>query len=129
LKGLDNGKELPLDQDVLENSRNIIIEEDNRSTKEFVPITMEKSAWRAVPDNRYIPIHKEKTVSMDHLYEKINQTPESPEPTRARTTSRGKAQRSNTVPSPSDQKEKKRVKKTFKKKKEKLAKESINNSE
>jgi len=55
---------------------------------------MEKKAWRErvvnLDTSRFI--NKEKSNSLDRLYEKINQSPEDIlQPTRARTISRGKS--------------------------------------
>jgi len=93
LKGLDIGKELPImDPNLPELKKK---KKTKRSkTKEFVPITMEKKAWRErvvnLDTSRFI--NKEKSNSLDRLYEKINQSPEDIlQPTRARTISRGKS--------------------------------------
>jgi len=91
LKGLDIGKEFPImDPNLPELKKR---KKTKRSkTKEFVPITMEKKAWRVVTSDTNRFLNKEKSNSLDRIYEKINQSPEDIlQPTRARTISRGKS--------------------------------------
>jgi len=93
LKGLDIEKDIPNMDSLPELKKH---KKNKRSkTKEFVPITHEKKAWRAVSNEptsiqSRFDEYKEKSSSLDRLYEKIKQE-DNLQLTRSRTISRGKS--------------------------------------